>query len=222
MSSNRHRTEHMHVDEEKPIDNEIDVVDAVQAEYVIGQKAIGERIRRLRMKRSMGLVDLGKKTGLSASFLSQLETGRVVPTVRNLARIAMAFNKDLAYFFREDAPVSFRLLRQNERVRLQRTLPTGSNFLSENLSTVITDGSMVPCIAEFRATTEEVVFHPRIFEGIEFTLLVKGTLTLVSENETRILEAGDVAWLDAIRKRSYICKVGHNARAIIITRHRRN
>lgn len=212
----------MHVDEEKRIDNEVDVVDAEQAENVIGQKAIGERIRRLRMKRSMGLVELGRQTGLSASFLSQLETGRVVPTVRNLARIAMAFNKDLSYFFREDAPVSFRILRQNERVRLQRTLPTGSNFLSENLSTLVTDGSMVPCIAEFRATLEEVVFYPRIFEGIEFTLVVKGTLTLISENETRILEAGDVAWLDAIRKRSYTCAPGEDARAIIITRHRRN
>ncbi len=34
----------------------------------------------------MGLVELGRHTGLSASFLSQLETGRVVPTLRNLAR----------------------------------------------------------------------------------------------------------------------------------------
>jgi transcriptional regulator with XRE-family HTH domain len=212
----------MHVDEEKSIDNEFDVVDAEQAESVIGQKAIGERIRRLRMRRSMGLVELGKKTDLSASFLSQLETGRVVPTVRNLARIAMAFNKDLSYFFREDVPVNFRVLRQSERVRLQRVLPTGSNFLSENLSALITDASMVPCIAEFRATTEEVVFHPRIFEGIEFTLVVKGTLTLVSENETRVLETGDVAWLDSIRKRSYTCQAGDYARAIIITRNRRS
>lgn len=212
----------MHVDEEKRIDNEVDVVDAEQAETVIGRKAIGERIRRLRMRRSMGLVDLGKKTGLSASFLSQLETGRVVPTVRNLARIGMAFNKDLSYFFREDVPVSFRILRQDERVRIQRTLSTGSSFLSENLSMLITDGSMVPCIAEFHTTTEEVVFHPRIFEGVEFTLVVKGTLTLVSESETRILEEGDVAWLDAIRKRTYTCAPGDYARAIIITRHRHN
>ena len=39
----------------------------------------------------MGLVELGRHTGLSASFLSQLETGRVVPTLRNLARVAMVF-----------------------------------------------------------------------------------------------------------------------------------
>ncbi|MEK6398051.1 MAG: helix-turn-helix domain-containing protein, partial [Terriglobus sp.] len=167
----------MHVDEEKHDDAKIDVVDADQAESVIEQKAIGERIRRLRMKRSMGLVELGKKTGLSASFLSQLETGRVVPTVRNLARIAVAFNKDLSYFFREDAPVTFRVLRKQERVRLQRTLPSGASFLSENLSPLVSDGSMTPCIAQFRGAEEEVVFHPRNFEGVEFTLVISGKLT---------------------------------------------
>ena len=68
------------------------------AERFITEKRIGERIRRLRLKKSMGLVELGRHTGLSASFLSQLETGRVVPTLRNLARIAMVFSKDLSYF----------------------------------------------------------------------------------------------------------------------------
>ena len=51
------------------------------------EKRIGERIKHLRLKKSMGLVELGRHTGLSSSFLSQLETGRVVPTLRNLARI---------------------------------------------------------------------------------------------------------------------------------------
>ena len=61
--------------------------DAETAERFIAEKHLGERIRRLRLKKSMGLVELGRHTGLSASFLSQLETGRVVPTLRNLARI---------------------------------------------------------------------------------------------------------------------------------------
>jgi transcriptional regulator with XRE-family HTH domain len=74
-------------------------IDPETAEAFIAEKHIGERIKRLRLKKSMGLVELGRHTGLSASFLSQLETGRVVPTLRNLARIAMVFSKDLSYFF---------------------------------------------------------------------------------------------------------------------------
>src|SRR5260370_39874359 len=70
-------------------------VDGEAAESFIAEKRIGERIKHLRLKKSMGLVELGRYTGLSASFLSQLETGRVVPTLRNLARIAMVLSKDL-------------------------------------------------------------------------------------------------------------------------------
>src|SRR5215469_15083125 len=84
-------------------------VDEETTERFIAEKHIGERIKRLRLKKSMGLVELGKHTGLSASFLSQLETGRVVPTLRNLARIAMVFSKDLSYFFETEPHSIFRI-----------------------------------------------------------------------------------------------------------------
>src|ERR1700689_2959422 len=86
-------------------------VDSETAEQFIAEKHIGERIKLLRLKKSMGLVELGRHTGLSASFLSQLETGRVVPTLRNLARVAMVFSKDLSYFFEPERPELFRIVR---------------------------------------------------------------------------------------------------------------
>src|SRR5579884_1973666 len=96
-------------------------VDTETTEKFIAEKHIGERIKRLRLKKSMGLVELGKHTGLSASFLSQLETGRVVPTLRNLARIAMVFGKDLSYFFETEPHTVFRIHKKGERVRLPQT-----------------------------------------------------------------------------------------------------
>ena len=46
----------------------VDVVEAEQVESAIESKQIGDRIRRLRMRRSMGLVELGTKTGLFRQF----------------------------------------------------------------------------------------------------------------------------------------------------------
>ena len=51
-------------------------VDGGVVEDFISEKRIGKRIKDLRLKKSMGLVELGRHTGLSASFLSQLEIGR--------------------------------------------------------------------------------------------------------------------------------------------------
>src|SRR5215475_1794947 len=109
-------------------------VDDETTERFIAEKHIGERIKRLRLKKSMGLVELGKHTGLSASFLSQLETGRVVPTLRNLARIAMVFNKDLSYFFEAEPYTLFRIHRKGDRVKLPQSGVEDPTYYFESLA----------------------------------------------------------------------------------------
>src|ERR1700745_1925428 len=124
-------------------------IDAQTAEQFIAEKHIGERIKRLRLKKSMGLVELGKHAGLSASFLSQLETGRVVPTLRNLARIALIFNKDLLFFF-ESEPVSlFRVHRKQDRVRLPQTGVDDPTYFFESIGFMVPDRQLDPYYAEF-------------------------------------------------------------------------
>src|SRR6202163_1230982 len=114
-------------------------VDTETTERFISEKHIGERIKRLRLKKSMGLVELGRHTGLSASFLSQLETGRVVPTLRNLARIAMVFSKDLSYFFEAEPQSMFRVHRRKERVRLPQTGVDAPTYYFESLGYMVPD-----------------------------------------------------------------------------------
>ena len=111
-------------------------VDPETAERFIAEKRIGERIKRLRLKKSMGLVELGKHTGLSASFLSQLETGRVVPTLRNLARIAMVFSKDLSYFFDTEPNSLVRIHRRKDRVRMPQTGVEFPTYFFERLGCI--------------------------------------------------------------------------------------
>ena len=122
-------------------------VDPETAERFIAEKRIGERIKRLRLKKSMGLVELGRHTGLSASFLSQLETGRVVPTLRNLARIAMVFSKDLQYFFESEPQSIFRIHRRKDRVRLPQTGVDVPTYFFESLGYMVPDRDMDPYFA---------------------------------------------------------------------------
>src|ERR1700684_1775514 len=124
-------------------------VDPETAERFIAENRIGERIKRLRLKKSMGLVELGRHTGLSASFLSQLETGRVVPTLRNLARVAMVFSKDLSYFFEAEPQAMFRVHRRKERVRLPQTGVESPTYYFESLGYMVPDRHMDPYFAEF-------------------------------------------------------------------------
>jgi transcriptional regulator with XRE-family HTH domain len=112
-------------------------------------KAIGRRIRSVRLKRSMGLIELGARSGLSASYLSQLETGRVVPTLRNLARIALVFSKDLSFFFLEGNRNCFRISRASERIRIPRKGKNAPSLISESLTALIPERTIVPISPTF-------------------------------------------------------------------------
>lgn len=193
--------------------------DPETAERFIEEKRIGERIRRLRLKKSMGLVELGKHTGLSASFLSQLETGRVVPTLRNLARIAMVFSKDLSYFFDcEPAPV-FRVHRRSERVRMPQTGVEPPGYYFESLGYLVPDRHMDPYFAEFIPQESDTELRAHIHPGFEFLYVLHGELALRHGDQESTLETGDSAYFDSGTPHSYQCVGRKPAGAIIVTMH---
>src|SRR6202000_2986411 len=166
-------------------------VDTQTAEQFIAEKHIGERIKRLRLKKSMGLVELGRHTGLSASFLSQLETGRVVPTLRNLARIAMVFSKDLSFFF-ESEPVSlFRVHRKHDRVRLPQSGVDNPTYFFESIGYMVPDRQLDPYYAEFLPVKEMREIRPHVHPGFEFLYMLNGELEVRHGDRLQGLNPGD-------------------------------
>jgi len=191
-------------------------VDPTAAEALLSSAQLGQRIKRLRLKRSMGLVELGRLTGLSASFLSQLETGRVVPTLRNLARIALVFNKDLSWFFESAGHSVFRIQRRRERVRL----PNGASdpdYIAESFGILIPEGGLRPCLAEFLPGGNRPGFHPDRHVGVEMIYVLKGSIELRRKAESYQLESGDVCYISGETPRSYRSAGDEPARALIIS-----
>jgi transcriptional regulator with XRE-family HTH domain len=200
----------------------VKAIDPEIVESLIEQRQLGERIKKLRLRKSMGLVDLGEKTGLSASFLSQLETGRVVPTLRNLARIAMVFGKDLSYFFQPQREAIFRVSKDRDRVRLPQGDPSNPSYIAESFGILIPDSSMKPCIAEFLPASQTRGFHPNVFAGYEIVVALAGELAITYGERREILETGDSAYLDAATARIYAAATtGATAKAMIISLPRR-
>lgn len=192
-------------------------VDSASAEAFISEKRIGERIKHLRLKKSMGLVELGRHTGLSASFLSQLETGRVVPTLRNLARIAMVFSKDLSYFFDPEPQTLFRVHRQKDRVRLPQSGVEDPSYFFESLGYHVPDRQLDPYFAEFlpAKTGREPRAHQHA--GCEFLYVLSGNLDVRHGEVTHHIEVGDAVYFDANTIHSYVCSGDAPAKAIIVT-----
>ncbi|MGA7158087.1 MAG: XRE family transcriptional regulator [Acidobacteriaceae bacterium] len=185
-------------------------------ESLIAEKRIGLRIRALRQKSSLGLAELGRHTGLSSSFLSQLETGRVVPTLRNLARIAMVFSKDLSYFFSPIPLTLFRIHRASERVRLPQSGVEDPRYYFESLGYLVPDRQLDPYLAEFQPGKGlDSNFHQH--GGFEFLYVISGTLGVQHGEVLHELRTGDSVYFDSSTIHSYACLGDHPTTALIVT-----
>jgi transcriptional regulator with XRE-family HTH domain len=164
---------------------------------------IGEKIRTLRLRKKMGLVELGQHTGLSAALLSKLERGKLFPTLPTLLRIALVFSVGLEFFFREDTKNAVAIVRKNERQRFPDKPATSDiSYFFESLDFSATDKKINAYYADFQPIAPEKVrihFHP----GFEFLYLMNGDLALKIGNEEYTLEAGDSIYFDSSVPHSY-------------------
>ena len=119
--------------------------------------AIGPKIRRLRLRKKLGLVQLGEHTGLSPALLSKIERGHLFPTLPTLLRIALVFGVGLDHFFKEDSdrPVH-AVVRKADRIRLpDKAGRTSPAYHFESLDYPVSDrklnGYYVEIEAEERA-----------------------------------------------------------------------
>ena len=164
---------------------------------------IGEKIRTLRLRKKMGLVELGKHTGLSAALLSKLERGKLFPTLPTLLRIALVFSVGLEYFFREERRNTVALIRRAERQRFPDKPATNDiSYFFESLDFAATERKLNAYYADFQPIAPEkarVHFHP----GIEFLYLMNGELTLKVGTEEYQLQDGDSIYFDSSIPHSY-------------------
>src|ERR1700730_229230 len=62
-------------------------------------RLIGTKLRAVRQQRQVSLRELAQKADISASMLSQIETGKAYPSVRSIYDIAAALGLPVDYFF---------------------------------------------------------------------------------------------------------------------------
>jgi transcriptional regulator with XRE-family HTH domain len=185
---------------------------------VLGGYEIGSKIRSLRLRKKIALVDLGKHTGLSASMLSQLENGKLIPTLPTLARIAMVFDVGVDFFFSERAQSrTFSVVRANERIRFPFPEESAEpNYFFENLAFQATDKPMQGYLAEFPQRPEsEAIDH--VHDGYELMHVISGTLALRYADKETVLEPGDSVYFDSSEPHGYRGVSSNGARAVVVT-----
>jgi transcriptional regulator with XRE-family HTH domain len=166
--------------------------------------SIGEKLRSLRLRKSMGLVELGKHTGLSAALLSKLERGKLFPTLPTLLRIALVFGVGLDYFFTDERKRRVvGVVRKEERVRFPERPGTADvQYYFECLDYRANERKLSAFLADFQELPLEKI-KPHQHAGVEFLYVLKGSLTVKIGGEEFLLEPEDAIYFDSAVAHSY-------------------
>lgn len=180
--------------------------------------AIGAKIRALRLKKKIGLVDLGKHTGLSPALLSKIERGRLFPTLPTLLRIALVFGVGLEYFFAgaRDKPL-VAIARKSQRVELpERAGARDAAYRFASLDYPATERRFNSYHAEFFPMAPANL-RPHDHAGVEFVYVISGVLSVHMHADEHVLEPGDAIYFDATIPHAYRRSGGRACTAIVVT-----
>ena len=75
---------------------------------------LGGRIKALRMERELQQRQLAEKAGLTPSMVSQIESGRLTPSLNTLGKIAAALSVPIASLFDGRPAGRIQITRQRE------------------------------------------------------------------------------------------------------------
>ena len=162
------------------------------AEHGAWMTGLGRRLRDARLEKGLTLDRTADLVGVSGSLVSQIERGRVQPSLVTLRRLAQSLGVRLASFLGEE-PLTGRVVTRNERqrlawrgtgVRFEFVSPPGTKYLQLAVIELEPGGR----------TSEEPVAHSH---GEECTLVVKGRVRVeLGDGTTYLLGAGDAITLD--------------------------
>jgi len=180
--------------------------------------AIAEKLRMLRLRRSMGLAQLAEHTGFSAAMLSRLENGRLVPTLPTLTRIALVFNVGLDYFFTDPRKRHIvAVARRSERKSFPAdTASEPAPWHFETLDFRASDRRLNGFLAHFHPLPVDQI-RPHYHRGVELLYLIEGKLEMTIGLDKFRLGPGDAVYFDAMQKHAYRSLVRRACTAVVVT-----
>jgi transcriptional regulator with XRE-family HTH domain len=161
---------------------------------VKGMKIVGVNIKRLREEQDLTLRALAKKLEISASFLSQVESGKASPSLSTLKSIADALSTTIGNLIGEaqkleDNPV----VRSSERKYVQE-LGRGINLYL--LTSRDSNKQMEPLLFKLKegATSGERSYK---HFGQEFVMVLRGVIEVMLNDMSYILKKGDSIYFNS-------------------------
>ncbi len=172
-------------------------------------QGLGERIRAARLGRSMSLRSTASDAGISPSLLSQVETGKVQPSVSTLYSIVATLGLSMDEVLGRRAPG--RVMPAPTPIPPVQPLGSAPKILMENgvvwrgLASMGTGDGADAVLATYEPGASSSVDDKHMrHTGVEYGYIIRGELTLKLDFDTHVLHAGDSVCFDSMRPHLYV------------------
>lgn len=147
---------------------------------------IGQKLKGIRMRLGMSQRQLARVSGVANATISQIEAGRLNPTVSMLKKVLDGIPISMSEFFADDSEVADRIFfRADELTEIAdggvSFLQVGANLHNKALQLI------KECYQPGASTGKHAITH----EGEECGIILNGRLQVTVGDETSILRAGD-------------------------------
>jgi len=156
------------------------------------------KVRMIRTAKGLNMRELADKVGCSTSFISQIENGKVSPSIAMLKKIASELNVRVVDFFMTEKNGNDIILRKDQRTHMK--YPQGDAFI-ELLVAKVSDKKMQPIWAHFEPGDGSQGLYSH--SGEEFGIIINGSLQLQIEDEVYAMGEGDTFYFSSDRKHGY-------------------
>ena len=160
----------------------------VNKKILAHRKDIGEKLRQLRGEKHLTLTEAAVLCGVSVAHISELERGRISPTVNTMFKVANGLNMPISFFLPDEFLTSAQITRRNK----QKTV------VSENsIERKLDDGAPVATLRGTHVTLERGgAFTPPDYQWTEMIgIVLKGEVKLEANEENHRLKKGDTIHL---------------------------
>jgi transcriptional regulator with XRE-family HTH domain len=147
---------------------------------------IGRRLRAIRSERGMSQRQLARVSGVANATISQIEAGRLNPTVSMLKKVLDGFPISLSEFFADDFDASERIFFRSEQLT-----EIGDGGVSYRQVGANLQNKSIQLLKECYQPGATTGRHALRHEGEECGIVLSGRLEVTVADQASVLGPGD-------------------------------
>lgn len=153
---------------------------------------IGKRLKKIRLSKSLSQRQLGRQSGVANATISQIEAGKLNPTVSLLKKVLDGFPIALGEFFSDEFEVVDQVFFR--AAQLTEIADGGISF--RQVGGNLADRS-IQLLQERYQPGSGTGKHALTHEGEECGIILKGRLEVVVGEQRQVLHAGDAYYFNS-------------------------